>query len=73
MSGNLSANAIIDEVLRGVAVAAVYRGIVEGKPVLSQGTLAFGMRLAGANVVYSVARPVVNQVLPDAIKLPNGK
>ena len=70
---NLSANAIIDEVLRGVAVAAVYRGVVENKPIISMGTLNFGIRLAGANVVYSVARPVVNQVLPDAIKLPNGK
>ena len=73
MSGNLSANAIVDEVLRGVAVGAVYRGIVEGKPVLSMGTINFGLRLAGANVVYSVARPVVNQVLPDAVKLPTGK
>ena len=72
MSG-LSANMIVDEILRGVAVGAVYRGIVEGKPVLSMGTVNFGLRLAGANVVYSVARPVVNQVLPDAVKLPNGK
>lgn len=72
MSG-LNANTIIDEVLRGVAVGAVYRGVVEGKPVLSMGTVNFGMRLAAANVVYSVARPVVNQVLPDAVKLPNGK
>ena len=72
MSGNLSANAIIDEALRGIAVAAVYRGVVEGKPILSQGTLAFGMRLAGANVLYSVARPIANQVLPSAIQLPNG-
>ena len=72
MSG-LSANSIVDEVLRGVAVGAVYRGIVEGKPVFSMGTIYFGLRLAGANVVYSVARPVVNQVLPSAVKLPNGK
>ncbi len=73
MSGNLSANMLIDEVLRGVAVAAVFRGVVEGKPVLSMGTVNFGARLAAANVVYSVARPVVNQVLPEAVKLPNGK
>ena len=72
MSG-ISANMIVDEVLRGVAVAAVYRGVVEMKPVFSQGTIAFGLKLAGANVVYSVARPVANQILPDAIKLPNGK
>jgi len=72
MSG-ISADMIIDEVLRGVAVGAVYRGVVEGKPVLSMGTINFGMRLAAANVVYSVARPVVNQVLPAAVKLPNGK
>ena len=72
MSG-VSANMIVDEVLRGVAVAAVYRGIVEGKPVLSMGSIQFGLRLAGANVVYSVARPVVNQVLPSQLKLPNGK
>ena len=71
MSG-ISANMIIDEVLRGVAVGAVYRGLVENKPVFSMGTVNFGLRLAGANVVYSVARPVANQVLPDAIKLPNG-
>ena len=73
MSGNLSANAIVDEVLRGIAVAAVYRAVVEGKAVLSMQTINFGGRLAAANVVYSVARPVVNQVLPDAVKLPNGK
>ena len=72
MSG-ISANMIVDEVLRGVAVGAVYRGIVEGKRVFSMGTVNFGLRLAGANVVYSVARPVANQVLPDAIKLPTGK
>jgi len=72
MSGNISANMIVDELLRGVAVGAVYRGVVEGKPVLSMGTLNFGARLAAANVVYSVARPVVNQVLPEAVKLPNG-
>ena len=70
---SLSVNNIVDEVLRGVAVAAVYRGLVEQKPVLSQGTLMFGARLAAANVVYSVARPAVNSVLPSAIKLPNGK
>lgn len=70
---NLSANTIIDEVLRGIAVAAVYRGVVEMKPVLSQGTITFGLKLAGANVVYSVARPIVNQVLPDSVKLPESK
>jgi len=72
MSGNISANMVVDELLRGVAVGAVYRGVVEGKPVLSMGTLNFGARLAAANVVYSVARPVVNSVLPDQVKLPNG-
>ena len=72
MSG-LNVNNVVDEVLRGVAVGAVYRGVVEGKPVFSQGTLNFGIRLAGANVVYSVARPVVNGVLPPALQLPNGK
>jgi len=71
MSG-LSANSIVDEVLRGVAVGAVYRGIVEGKPVFSMGTVNFGLKLAGANVAYSVIRPVVNPLLPAAIKLPNG-
>lgn len=70
---NLSANTIIDEVLRGIAVAAVYRGVVEMKPVLSQGTITFGLKLAGANVVYSVARPIVNQVLPDSVRLPESK
>jgi len=73
MSGNISANMVVDELLRGIAVGAVYRGVVEGKPVLSMGTVNFGARLAAANVVYSVARPVVNSVLPDAVKLPNGK
>ena len=73
MSESLSANMIVDEVLRGVAVAAVFRAVVEGKSVLSMQTLNFGARLAAANVVYSVARPVVNQVLPEAVKLPNGK
>ena len=70
---SLNVNNIVDEVLRGVAVGAVYRGLVEGKPVLSMGTINFGARLAAANVVYSVARPAVNSVLPSAIKLPNGK
>ena len=70
---SLSVNMVVDEVLRGVAVGAVYRGLVEGKPVLSMGTINFGARLAAANVVYSVARPAVNSVLPSAIKLPNGK
>jgi hypothetical protein len=69
---SLNVNMIVDEALRGVAIAAVYRGIVEGKPVLSMGTLNFGARLAAANLVYSVARPAVNSVLPSAIKLPNG-
>ncbi len=72
MSG-LNVNSVVDEVLRGVAVGAVYRAVVEGKPVLSMGTVNFGLRLAGANVVYSVARPVVNGVLPPALQLPNGK
>jgi hypothetical protein len=70
---SLNVNMIVDEVLRGIAVGAVYRGLVEGKPVLSMGTVNFGARLAAANVVYSVARPAVNSVLPSAIKLPNGK
>jgi len=70
---NVTANSVVDDVLRGVAVAAVYRGLVEGKPVFSQGTLNFGIRLAGANVVYSVASPVVNGFLPPALQLPNGK
>lgn len=76
MSGNISANMIVDELLRGVAVAAVFRGVVEGKPVLSQGTLAFGTRLAAANVVYSVARAPVNSLLTSVspqLALPNGK
>lgn len=70
---NLNVNMLVDEVLRGIAVGAVYRAVVERKPVLSMGTVNFGLRLAGANVVYSVARPIVNGVLPPAIQLPNGK
>ena len=70
---NLSANMLIDEALRSLAIAALYRGVVEGKPVLSQGTISFAGRLAGANLLYSVARPVVNPLLPSAIQLPNGK
>ena len=70
---SVSASMIVDEILRGVAVAAVYRGVVEGKPVLSMGSVNFGLKLAGANVLYSVARPVINPLLPDAVKLPNGK
>tara|TARA_R110002126_G_scaffold45412_1_gene128790 strand:+ start:1362 stop:1592 length:231 start_codon:yes stop_codon:yes gene_type:complete len=76
MSESLSANMLIDEVLRGVAVAAVFRGVVEGKPVLSMGTVNFGARLAAANVVYSVARGPVNSVLSSVspqLALPNGK
>jgi len=70
---NVTVNSVVDDVLRGVAVAGVYRGLVEGKPVFSMGTVNFGLRLAGANVVYSVASPVVNGVLPPALQLPNGK
>tara|TARA_E500000318_G_scaffold35819_1_gene34911 strand:+ start:1458 stop:1679 length:222 start_codon:yes stop_codon:yes gene_type:complete len=71
MSG-LSANSIVDEVIRGIAVGTVYRVVVEGRPILSMQNVNFGLKLAGANVVYSVARPVVNQVLPGQLKLPNG-
>jgi len=69
---NLSANVIVDEVIRGIAVGTVFRVVVEGRPVLSMSNVNFGLKLAGANLAYSVVRPVVNPLLPAAIQLPNG-
>ncbi len=73
MSGlNLNPNALVDSLLRGVATAAVYRGVWQGKPVFAMGTVNDGMKFAGANILYDVVRPLANQVLPAAINLPNG-
>jgi len=64
---------IIDNLLRGVAIAAVNRAIFERKPVFSMGTVNQGVRLGGASLAYdNLVRPVAKQVLPQ-LPLPNGK
>ena len=69
----LSVANISDEMLRGIAISAVFRGIFERKPVLSMGTINDGIRFGGASLLYSVARPTINQALqPAGITLPNG-
>jgi len=66
-------NDIIDNLLRGVAIAAVNRAIFERKPVFSMGTVNQGVRLGGASLAYdNLVRPVAKQVLPQ-LPLPNGK
>ena len=68
-----SANMLLDEVMRGIAVSAVFRAVFERKPVFSQGTINQGLKFAGANVVYSVARPLITQAVPQVGQLlPNG-
>jgi len=65
-------NDIIDNLLRGVAIAAVNRAIFERKPVFSMGTVNQGVRLGGASLAYdNLVRPVAKQVLPQ-LPLPNG-
>ena len=65
---------IMDEFIKGVASAAVYRAVWERKPVFSQGTITMGMKLAGVNIVYSVAKPVIVSAVPQVGNLlPNGK
>lgn len=68
----LSVANISDEMLRGIAISAVFRGIFERKPVLAMGTINDGIRFGGASLLYSVARPTLNQALqPAGITLPN--
>ena len=62
---NVSGQMLLDEVMRGIAVSAVYRAVWERKPVFSQGTINQGLKFATANVVYSVARPVVAGAVPQ--------
>ena len=69
-----SANMLLDEVLRGIAVSAVFRGVFQRKPIFSQGTLNQGLQFAGANVVYSVARDPIAKLIPQLGQvLPNSK
>lgn len=73
MSNMLTVPNITNEMMRGIAISAVYRGIVERKPVLSMGTINDGLRYGGASLVYSVASPTINQALSGSgISLPNG-
>jgi len=68
----IDANALFDNAIRGTAISAILR-VATGKPVLVMGTLNDGARFAGASLVYDLVKDPVNQVLPAAIKLPNGK
>tara|TARA_S200002703_G_scaffold67649_1_gene58823 strand:- start:333 stop:557 length:225 start_codon:yes stop_codon:yes gene_type:complete len=73
MSGMLNVANITDEMLRGIAISAVFRGLVERKPVFSMGTINDGFKYGGASLLYSVARPPINQALQGSgISLPNG-
>ncbi len=70
---NLSVASVTDEMMRGIAISAVYRGLVTRQPVLSMGTINDGLRYGGASLVYSVASPTINQALKGSgISLPNG-
>ena len=68
----MNANTLFDNAIRGTAISAILR-VATGKPVLVQGTLMDGARFAGASLVYDLVKEPVNQLLPAAIKLPNGK
>jgi len=73
MSNVLNVASITDEMMRGIAISAVYRGLVTRQPVLSMGTINDGLRYGGASLVYSVASPTINQALKGSgISLPNG-
>ena len=64
---------IIDNLLRGVAIAAVNRAVFERKAVFSMSTVNQGVRLGGASLAYdNLVRPLAKQVLPQ-LPLPNGK
>jgi len=70
---NLSVASITDEMMRGIAISAVYRGLITRQPVLSMGTINDGFRYGGASLLYSVASPTINQALRGSgISLPNG-
>ena len=68
----MNANTLFDNAIRGTAISAILR-VATGKPVLVQGTLMDGARFAGASLVYDLVKDPVNQLLPSAVKLPNGK
>jgi len=73
MSNTLSVASVTDEMMRGIAISAVYRGLVTRQPVLSMGTFNDGVRYGGASLLYSVASPTINQALKGSgISLPNG-
>ena len=64
---------IIDNLLRGVMIAAVNRAVFERKAVFSMGTVNQGVKLGGASLAYdNLVRPVAKQVFP-ALPLPNSK
>ena len=68
----MNANTLFDNAIRGTAISAILR-VATGKPVLVQGTIMDGARFAGASLVYDLVKDPVNQLLPSAVKLPNGK
>lgn len=67
----LTPGSVVDEMLRGVAISAVYRGLVLGKPVLSMATITEGGQYGAASVIYSVVRPTINGAIAQTgISLP---
>ncbi len=64
MSG-LSANSVFEEIVRGVMVSAVFRGVFQRKAVFSMGTVNDGVKYAGAGLVYRVAQPVIKSAVPQ--------
>lgn len=62
---NLSANSVFEEIVRGVMVSAVFRGVFQRKTVFSMGTVNDGVKYAGAGLVYRVAQPVIAGAVPQ--------
>ncbi len=62
---NLNANSVFEEIVRGVMVSAVFRGVFQRKAVFSMGTVNEGVRYAGAGLVYRVAQPVISGAVPQ--------
>ena len=67
----MDASKVTDNFLRGTAISVILR-VATQRPVFVQSTLMDGAKFAGASIAYDLARPTINTVLPDAVKLPNG-
>ena len=74
MSGVITTQSIMDDILRGIAIAGVNRLVWTRQPVFSQGTLNDGFRFGMASVTYALVSPVIKGILPPQLSgiLPNG-